>query len=59
MKTPEEIKKGLSKCGKNSSCRECPYYEYYSAHCVHVLHAEAYTLIRKLEEDVQRGMGEL
>lgn len=52
MELSDKIKRGIAKCGKNSTCRDCPYYEYYSAHCVHILHADALAYIRQLEAKV-------
>ena len=62
MKTPEEIKKGLEFCATMPYPKACIVgCEYYGEGmtCIPALMADALDYIRKLEEDVQRGRGEL
>lgn len=55
MKTPDEIKKGLERCGEVGRCVACPYYQGHNVlNCVLHKSRDALALIQQLEAQVPR-----
>lgn len=49
MKTPEEIKKGLERCGNSGECKDCAYF-HGTAMCISELAEDALAYIQQLEQ---------
>ena len=51
MKTPDEIKKGMERCGVRGKCHSCPYESPRTADCVGELLTDALDYIQQLERE--------
>ena len=56
MKTPEEIKSGLSACMTDGGCTVCPYHSMGSgAKCIPAMSSDAFAYVQELESHLAQA----